>query len=210
MMRCHQLLKSIGMRPALEVCVLSTTVPTIILLNGASSAGKTSLCKQLQIVLDEPYMHLQEDAFVFNTYHERWIQPGPGERIFAMTMLAYYRSIRACVSAGHNLLVDTGFYSADLVHQCVRELHDLPIWLVGVHCSLAELERREQARGDRQAGIAREQFYTIHTHVAYDIEVDTSDASFEVCADYIKTVATSAAHPTAMQRLYAQFAAISQ
>src|SRR5215212_5038033 len=167
MMRCHLLLKSIGIRHAWEIRVLSTTVPTIILLNGASSAGKTSLCKQLQIVLDEPYMHLQEDAFVFNTYHERWTQSGPGERIFAMTMLAYYRSIRACVSAGHNLLVDTGFYSAELVQRFVRELHDLRIWLVGVHCALPELERREQARGDRQVGIAREQFYTIHAHVVY-------------------------------------------
>jgi chloramphenicol 3-O phosphotransferase len=194
----------------LEVRVLSTTIPTIILLNGASSAGKTSLCKQLQVVLDEPYMHLQEDAFVFNTYHERWTQSGPGERIFAMTMLAYYRSIRACVSAGHNLLVDTGFYSADLVQQCVSELHDIPIWLVGVHCALPELERREQAREDRHVGIAREQFFTIHTHVVYDIEVDTSQTSFEACAAAIKTVVTSTAHPTAMQRLYTQFAPLPQ
>jgi chloramphenicol 3-O phosphotransferase len=185
----------------------STTTPTIILLNGASSAGKTSLCKQLQVILDLPLMHLQEDAFVFNTYHERWTQPGPGEHIFAITMLAYYRSIRACVSAGHNLLVDTGFYSADLVHQFVRELHDLPIWLVGVHCALPELERREQARGDRQAGIAREQFSTIHSHVQYDIEVDTSDASFEACAEQIKAVVLSDAHPAALRRLYAAFTA---
>jgi len=190
--------------------MLSSTIPTVILLNGASSAGKTSLCKQLQVVLDEPYMHLQEDAFVFNTYHERWTQPGPGEQIFAMTMLAYYRSIRACVSAGHNLLVDTGFYSADLVHQCVCELHDLHIWLVGVHCDLAELEWREQARGDRQVGIACEQFYTIHVHAQYDIDVDTSHAQFEACAAHIKAVVTSPAHPTAIQRLYAQFAPIPQ
>jgi len=203
-------LKSIGISQALEIRVLSTTVPTVILLNGASSAGKTSLCKRLQIVLDEPYMHLQEDAFVFNTYHERWTQPGPGERIFAVTMLAYYRSIRACVSAGHNLLVDTGFYSAELVHQFVRELYDLPIWLVGVHCSLAELERREQARGDRQVGLARDQFYTIHAHVHYDIEVDTSQASFEACADQIKAVVTRPVYTTALQRLYAQSAPISQ
>lgn len=189
--------------------MLPLTTPTVIVLNGASSAGKTSLCKQLQIVLDEPYMHLQEDAFVFNTYHERWTQPGPGEQIFAMTMLAYYRSIRACVSAGHNLLVDTGFYSAELVHQFVRELHDLPIWLVGVHCSLEELERREQARGDRQAGIAREQFFTIHEHIQYDIDVDTSAALFEDCTNQIKAVVTSAVHPTAMQRLYAQFIPVS-
>ena len=50
----------------------------------------------------------------------------------------------------------------------------------------------------------------IHTHVAYDIEVDTSQTSFEACADYIKTVVTSTAHPTAMQHLYAQFAPIPQ
>ena len=203
-MRYRQLQNSIGIRQAWEVCVPSTSVPTIIVLNGASSAGKTSLCKQLQTVLDEPYMHLQEDAFVFNTYHERWTQSGPGERIFAITMLAYYRSIRACVSAGHNLLVDTGFYSAELIRQFVDELHDLPIWLVGVHCSVAELERREQARRDRQAGTAREQFSIIHAHVQYDIEVDTSEASVEECADQIKAVVTSSAQPTALQRLYTQ------
>lgn len=179
--------------------------PTVILLNGASSAGKTSLCKQLQIVLDDPYMHLQEDAFVFDTYHERWLEPGLGERIFAMTMLAYYRSIRACVSAGHNLLVDTGFYTADLVHQCVHELQDLRVWLIGVYCDLPELERREQARSDRQAGIAREQFYTIHTHALYDLEVDTTQTSLEVCAEQIKALVTSSAHPTALQQLKARF-----
>ena len=46
--------------------MITSSSPTIILLNGASSVGKTSICKQLQIVLDDPYMHLQEDAFVFD------------------------------------------------------------------------------------------------------------------------------------------------
>jgi chloramphenicol 3-O phosphotransferase len=158
----------------------------------------------LQIVLDDPYMHLQEDLFVFDTYHERWTQPGPGERIFAMTMLAYYRSIRACASVGHNLLVDTGFYTPDLVRQCVHELQDLRMWLIGVHCMLPELERRERARSDRQAGIAREQFYTIHNHAMYDLEVDTSQASLEVCAEQIKAIVTGSAHPTALHQLKAQ------
>jgi chloramphenicol 3-O phosphotransferase len=202
-------MKFMSTRQAQEGYVESTTTPTIIVLNGASSAGKTSLCKLLQVALDEPYMHLQEDVFVFNTYHERWTRPGLGERIFAMTMLAYYRSIRACVSAGHNVLVDTGFYSAELVQRFVSELHDLRIWLVGVHCALSELERREQARGDRQVGIAGEQFGTIHAHVVYDIEVDTSQESFERCADTIKTFVTSTVPPMAMQRLYAHLAFIS-
>jgi chloramphenicol 3-O phosphotransferase len=178
---------------------------TVLLLNGASSAGKTTLCKQLQIVLDEPYMHLPEDVFVFNTYHERFTQPGIGEHVFAITMLAYYRSISACVSAGHNMLVDTGFYTRDLVAQCVHELARLRVWLVGVYCALPELERRERVRGDRMPGLAQQQFHTIHAHARYDIEVDTSRSSVGECADQIKQIVTSGAEPTALARLHAQF-----
>lgn len=36
---------------------------TIIYLNGASSAGKTTLAQALQRVLDQPYFHLSIDGF---------------------------------------------------------------------------------------------------------------------------------------------------
>ena len=39
--------------------------PQIILINGASSSGKSSLCKALQEHLAEPYIHLEEDRFVY-------------------------------------------------------------------------------------------------------------------------------------------------
>lgn len=177
---------------------------TIILLNGASSAGKTSLCKQLQIVLDDPYMHLEEDRFVFNTYHERFLNGSLGEQIFAKTMLGYYRSLAACASAGHNILADTGFYSRALVDQCAQELAELQVWLVGVHCSLAELERRERERGDRMVGLAQQQFHAIHEHAMYDVEVDTSVASLLECVEQIKATVTSATMPQALHQLNAR------
>src|SRR5215510_10813174 len=95
---------------------------TIIVLNGASSSGKTSLCKKLQEVLDEPYIHLEEDRFVFNTYHDRFIDGETGPLIFRKTMLGYYRSLKAFLSAGHNVLSDTGFYNSELLDTFVREL----------------------------------------------------------------------------------------
>ena len=176
----------------------------IVLLNGASSAGKTTLCQELQEVLDGPYIHLEEDRFVYGTYHARYLQPGIVAETFAKTMLGYYRSLVAFVSAGHGVLADTGLYSADLLDVCVREFAGQTVWLVGVHCSLEELERRERGRADRTPGLAREQFYSIHAGVRYDVQVDTSQASLRDCALQIKAVVESSALPTALAALQAQ------
>lgn len=175
----------------------------LIILNGASSAGKTALCKKLQEILDEPYIHLEEDRFVFNTYHDRFLDGELASEIFKKTMLGYYRSLRAFLSAGHNILADTGFYTPQLLHQCVKELSNESVWLVGVHCSIEELERREKARGDRQIGLAKEQQATIHNSVIYDIEIDTSVSSLEECAMAIKLKMEELEAPKAMASLRA-------
>jgi chloramphenicol 3-O phosphotransferase len=172
--------------------------PQLLLLNGASSAGKTVLCKKLQEVLQEPYIHLEEDRFVFNTYHHRFLEGELAAEIFNKTMLGYYRSLRAFLSAGHNVLADTGFYTPHLLNQCVGELKNETVWLIGVHCSIDELERREKARGDREMGLARAQEATIHNSVTYDIEVDTSVQSAEECALTITSKMKALESPKAM------------
>jgi len=83
----------------------------------------------------------------------------------------------------------------------VHELADERVWLVGVHCSLEELERRERLRGDRQPGLAREQQATIHTGVIYDIEVDTTSSTPEACALMIKSQLQELGTPQALQAL---------
>lgn len=180
------------------------TTNQLILLNGASSAGKTSVCKKLQEVLSEPYIHLEEDRFVFNTYHDRFLSGDIAPEIFKKTMLGYYRSLRAFLSVGHNVLADTGFYTPALLHQCIHELKGDAVWLVGVHCSIEELERRERARGDRQIGLAREQAAIIHNSVIYDIEVDTSTLSSEEAALTIKSKLNQLASPKAIMLLWEQ------
>ena len=180
---------------------MSETSQQIILINGASSSGKSTLCKALQEHLAEPYIHLEEDRFVYNTYHPRYLMAGVVEEIFAKTMTGYYRSLRAFVSAGHNVLADTGFYSEDLVRQCSAELAELPVWLVGVRCNLAELERRESQRTDRDVGTAREQFESIHAYVVYDVEVDTAQMNSDQCAEVIKAVVESGLAPSAFRSM---------
>jgi chloramphenicol 3-O phosphotransferase len=54
-------------------------VSTIILLNGTGSAGKTIIARQLQALLDEPYLHLGMDAFYMEVcppqYLFRMVEP---------------------------------------------------------------------------------------------------------------------------------------
>jgi len=167
----------------------------ILILNGASSAGKTGLCKKIQDVLDWPCIHLEEDRFVYGTVHPRFLQAGVGETTFERTMLGYYRSLAAFASAGFCVLADTGFYSKSLVETCTHELRDRKVCMIGVHCSRAELERREKLRADRPAGLAKSQYETIHAHVRYDIEVDTSVQSLDECAERIKSAVAAFAGP---------------
>jgi chloramphenicol 3-O-phosphotransferase len=65
---------------------------------------------------------------------------------------------------------------------------------VGVHCELAEAERREQARPDRTAGMRR-QAGLVHRSVFYGAEVDTGRESPGVLARHLRRVLDLAAHP---------------
>ena len=55
-------------------------------------------------------------------------------------------------------------------------LQPFDVFLVGVHCTLEELERRERLRGDRRIGEAREHVEVdgVHGFGPYDLEVDTT------------------------------------
>ncbi|MBV8892846.1 MAG: hypothetical protein JO266_12910 [Acidobacteria bacterium] len=41
----------------------------------------------------------------------------------------------------------------------------------------AERQRRERQRGDRRVGDAKRDFFTVHQHAIYDLEVDTTSTS---------------------------------
>jgi chloramphenicol 3-O phosphotransferase len=57
-----------------------------------------------------------------------------------------------------NVLEDEPTWVENLLALC----DGLEVILIGVHCPLEELERRESERGDRRAGMARLQFEQVH------------------------------------------------
>lgn len=175
----------------------------IIVLNGTSSSGKSTLAKALQAALPEPALVIGIDTFVFalpSRYLDQplWsevfryvrddgatdgpfrIETGPlGEELVS----GMHRSVAALATAGLDVIVDHVLLEAAWLDECGRLWSDREWWLVGVRCPLAVVEQRERERRDRTLGQAAAQYAVVHAHAGtYDVEVDTSELSPETAA----------------------------
>ena len=141
----------------------------IIILNGTSSAGKTSIAKELQARLDGVYLHFKMDVFWYMVPSD--IEANSEN--FPKLKQAIIQSAEALAANGHNLIIDIVTMPEQLA--MLREtLSDYDLHTIGVKSDLAVTERRELARGDRKIGLARSQHADIHNGTVYDYEVDTS------------------------------------
>ena len=174
----------------------------IIVLNGNSSAGKTSIARAMQAITTEPFLHVPIDAFLDMMPPSMFEKPGglvfeaqrdAGKPICTITvgdvagraLNAVRHAMAALADAGNNLIIDDAMMDNDAADYAkVLSAHCVS-W-VGVHAPLEILEERERRRGDRDIGLARWLFDRVHQGVRYDLEVDTSEASPAACAARIK------------------------
>jgi chloramphenicol 3-O phosphotransferase len=171
----------------------------IILLNGASSAGKSTLATALRAALDEPFLHVSSDRFVaagmlpvrredggpFDWWHQ--VRP----RFFA----GFHRCLPALAAAGNDLIVEHIIEFPAWRQDLAALLADLDVYLIGVHCTPDELDRRERARGDRRIGEGRShvEVDAIHTFGPYDIDVE---ATTGISAGLVDSTLTAWRHRT--------------
>jgi len=176
----------------------------VIFLNGPSSVGKTSIAKVLQRILDQPTLHMTLDSFI-GMLPEHGIYDQARETAAFFRMIpGFHRAMAALASCGLVLIIDHVLQQPAWLQECVEVLAEYTVLFVGVHCPLEELERREQARGDRMLGLAKYQFARVHQHSRYDLEVETFYTSAEGCAQQIKTTWQTTVAPQAFQWLLEQ------
>ncbi len=185
----------------------------IILLNGTSSAGKTSILKELQRILPEPYLDAGIDKFIWMLpprYLDRplWddvlgraVEAGAmGHQLFS----GMHHALAELSKAGLNVVADHVLVEPAWVTECAALLRDLPAYLIGIRCPLQVVEQRERDRRDRTLGQARAQFERVHQFCVYDFEVDTSTANVEESAQQIAAYVNSGVQPSALQQLHRQ------
>lgn len=178
----------------------------IILLNGASSSGKSSVARAVQARIEEPFWHISidhlRDSGVLPTARIR-----SGEFQWASMRDAFFegfeQSLLAYARCGNNLIVEHIMESRAWLLRLTRLLEGQDVFFVGLHCDLAELERREIARGDRRIGDARRDYHQIHSYCRYDVELDSARPP-EANADRLVAAWRSRTTPSAFQRLLAE------
>ena len=167
--------------------------PRVIVLNGGSSSGKTTIARRLQALLPQPWLAFSIDDFV-DALPEKMLSADSGIQFeadggvavgadFRTLEAAWMAGIAATARAGANVVVDDVFLSgAASQHRWEQALGDLNVLWVGVRCDAAVAARREQQRGDRTAGMAAQQADIVHKDVRYDLDVDTTGTDPADCA----------------------------
>lgn len=198
----------------------------IILLNGSSSSGKTTLALALQQAIRTPYQHMALDQFrdgmpgryrglnsPENTPGASGLNIVPGQmgeqRItdirfgeMGTNMLkAMRRAIRTFVLEGQNVIIDDLMFEKDFLLDYLHVLQDLPVLFIGVRCPLEEVNARESRRSGRFPGTATAHFDRVHQYTLYDLEVDTQKHSPQECAEQIVAIMKNPPQPSAFQLL---------
>lgn len=161
--------------PAVRRGLLEGGPGRIVLLNGASSSGKSALAAALLETFSEPWFLMAIDDF----HHRRGRKPmseAAFAPIFQRTVLGFHRAVAGLAAAGNDVVVDHILSERWRLRDCAAVFDGYPTYLVGVHCALDELNQRERDRGNRQIGRAALHFPLVHVHRIYDIEVDTTRA----------------------------------
>lgn len=168
----------------------------VIVLNGGSSSGKSTIVRQLQAVLPQPWLAFGVDSLIeampqsmqSSTAGIEFAADG-GVSVgsdFMALQSAWMEGIAAMARAGAPVIIDDVFLGGAATQQrWQRVLDGLDVLWVGVRCDSAIAAERERARGDRIPGMAVSQARVVHEGVIYDLEVDTTRTESLACAQII-------------------------
>lgn len=194
--------------------------PLLIVLNGTSSAGKTTLATALQAQSTTPLQVSGIDSFLTFQPPSMFALPGSDTASDGFTWLAVQAeglrgwTVQAgskghalmcavhsfwatCAEQGISQVVDHVLLSAAMADDlCTRLAPHAPLY-VGVRCPLDVVEQRERERGDRYVGQGRGIAGTVHNFLAYDVEVDTSTTAPEDAARTILAATSEPGRPPA-------------
>nr|WP_234712962.1 hypothetical protein [Mycolicibacterium komanii]CRL76981.1 putative O-phosphotransferase [Mycolicibacterium komanii] len=201
----------------------------LIVLNGGSSAGKSSIALEFQEIAFEPWMHLGIDMFwcalpqsqldlgrVRPEYYTSAVTVGadgldyldvtPGP-LLKKAMHARYLAIRAYLDEGINIISDDMFWTREWLVDFLETFEGYRVWLFGIHVSDQEGARREAQRLGRVTGSCRGSTLAAHADAEYDFELDTTGVPVRALAQKLYERYSALETPNAFRCLRKHFLA---
>jgi len=185
-------------------------VATVIVLNGASSSGKTTVARAFQELAPRLFLNFSIDSILYALPLSAQERIARSEDIADLRIRELVRAFYACVGKlldlGHDLVIDhavTARYHAELL-VAAAGAHE--VLIASVDCPEQTLRQREAARGDRRLGMASQQQRGIHLWLDHDIQIDTSRMAPEESARVVVEALTGGPHG-AIERTRARLSA---
>jgi chloramphenicol 3-O phosphotransferase len=176
----------------------------VIILNGPSGAGKTSIQREFQnLALPNLWVKVGIDSLfdmpmpdITPENMEVWQSPNPirwiensndanGNPVITLKIgeqgekvaYAMNSAIASYAKNGCNVIVDYIAYDQAWVEHLEKELKGISTYFVAVRIPLETLEEREAARGTSPIGHARSHYQNVYGNKKYDIEVNSETNS---------------------------------
>ena len=201
----------------------------IILLNGTSSAGKSTTAQAVQAIMNEPYLHTGVDhyqlAFPPNlvnikatgkgkavgwdvVYGETGLQSIQIGAVGKQLIRGMYKMIAALSDTGINVVVDDVIWNIWILDAAVSMLHNYPVYFIALDLSLEASIEREQKRGNRGPGNAQFFYPRVYgLNDVYDARIDVENCHPDECAQLVKSVVAKTTS-SAFKTLYQKFNSI--
>lgn len=178
----------------------------VVIINGPSSVGKSTIASGLQGTMGEPWLKLALDdflGFMPEPLVNRAPSADPGFRWFPAVVTGDEATHIAVGEYGHrvirgmhqvvaalarsdlDVIVDDVIVDASWLDDYLQAMTGIDVIFVGVTAPLRVIEERELARGDRHPRLARGHYDIVHHDMIYDVIVDTSVLSPEACIDHV-------------------------
>ena len=188
---------------------------TVIILNGPSGSGKSSIQKAFQklmlpnlwikVGIDGlfdavmPDINLENISYWQSKNEIRWVEESKDDKNNKVITLfigpegervAYgmNSAIAAYVANGCDLIVDYIAYNQEWFKDLEKKCSDFKIYYVSVNISLDTLEKREEQRGTSPRGHARSHYLNVYGDKKYNLVVDTGKYSSQEIAQQLKTM----------------------
>ncbi len=190
-----------------------TNYGSVIILNGPSVSGKSSLQKAFQKIMlptfwakmgiDNLFDNPMPDVTLDDLEHWqtpnsiRWVtnsKDAQGNNIMALHVgnegqkIAYgmNSAIAAYAKQGCNVIVDYIAYQPEWLNDLQGKLADIKTYYVAVKIPLAVLEEREKARGTSPVGHSRSHYDTVYGSIKYDLKLESGKYKPEELAQQLK------------------------
>ncbi|PPI41643.1 chloramphenicol phosphotransferase, partial [Rathayibacter tritici] len=169
-------------------------VPDLIVLNGGSSSGKTTIARCLQTLLPDPWLRFSIDDLIDalppnldgrDDAGVSYAEDGEVElgEDFRQLEAAWLAGLVAVVRSGTQIVLDDVFLDSSVSQARLRShLEGLTVFWVGVRCRADVATAREATRRDRTPGMAAHQAERVHLGVHYNLQVHSDDHSPLTCA----------------------------